>query len=95
MARTPMHYAAGNGHTKVVEALLAAGADVNVLTLGEETPLMKAVFFMKNETVRCLLESGANIFCQDITGKTATSYARMVGSQELVNCLETIANESM
>ena len=63
MARTPLHYAAANGNVGVVEALITAGANINSLTLGEETPLMKAVFFMKNETVRCLLDSGANVFC--------------------------------
>ena len=63
MARRPLHYAAANGNVRVIEVLLAAGADINAFTSGGETPIMKAVFFMRNEAVRSLLDSGANVFC--------------------------------
>ena len=47
MGRTALHYAASNGCADLIVALISAGADVNSVTIGGETPLMKAVFFTK------------------------------------------------
>ena len=51
MGRTALHYAACNGWTAQLTALIDAGADINSTTIGGETPLMKAVFFTKVECI--------------------------------------------
>ena len=37
--RTPLHYAASNGHKEIVELLIAEGAEVNAKDKGRKTPL--------------------------------------------------------
>ena len=40
---TPLHEAARNGHTEIVQALISAGADVHALDENGKTPLHEAV----------------------------------------------------
>ena len=40
--RTPLHYAADNGHTTIVEYLLTKGAEINVKNNNDNTPLQLA-----------------------------------------------------
>ena len=89
MGRTALHYAACNGWNDIVEDLINAGADVNSVTIGGETPLMKAVFFTKTECVHTLLQNGANPFYTDNTGKTASDISTMVGNQEIYNIIQS------
>jgi ankyrin repeat protein len=86
--RTPLHYAAASGSVEAVEKLISKEADIDATTSGNETPLMKAAFFLKTECVRLLLSKGANPVHEDLTRKTAYNIARMVGSDEISKILE-------
>mgnify|MGYP003573985842 CR=1 FL=1 len=57
---TSLHWAAKTGNDKLVEALLAAKADVNIPDQQENTPLYYAVLRHRADVVRKLLDAGAD-----------------------------------
>jgi ankyrin repeat protein len=60
--KMPLHWAAGRkGAARLVEDLIARGALVNVCDKNGDTPLHKAVGARDPETVRILLEHGADV----------------------------------
>jgi ankyrin repeat protein len=66
------HYAARQNHVQCAQALLAAGANVNATTSGDQaTALMRAAFAGHLDTVKLLLRHGANTGLQDLKGRTA------------------------
>lgn len=68
---TAMLYAAREGCYGCVEALIAAGADVNVPTPEAVTPLMLALDNDHNEVAKLLLDQGADARVWDWWGRTA------------------------
>lgn len=67
---SPLHLASRNGHKNVVEVLLTAGVNVNLLT-PSGTALHEAALCGKDNVVRSLLDSGANLDATDREGRTA------------------------
>ncbi len=59
--RTPLHHASTNGHKKIVELLIAKGADVNAKSKFENTPLNLAAFWGHKEIAELLIAEGANV----------------------------------
>jgi len=68
---TPLLYAARNGCSDCVAALLGAGADVNVPTPEGVTPLMISLDNDHNDVATLLLDRGANPHVADWWGRTA------------------------
>ena len=68
---TALLYAARDGCYDCVEALIAAGADVNVPTPEGVTPLMIALDNDHNDVAKLLLDHGANPNVWDWWGRTA------------------------
>ena len=68
---TALLYAARNGCYDCVEALIGAGADVNVPTPEGVTPLMIALDNDHNDVAKLLLDRGANPRVWDWWGRTA------------------------
>jgi ankyrin repeat protein len=65
-------YAARNGDTQAVNALLRNGASINIADKEGETALMKAAASSCNEeTVRALLSAGADLSVRDHKGRNA------------------------
>ncbi|WP_373541198.1 ankyrin repeat domain-containing protein [Chamaesiphon sp.] len=95
---TALMAAAYHGHRSIVNILLAAGADPNLLSdddgLGSAgmTALMMAAgsFFASNRqhVVRLLIAGGADVNQRGVGGKTAIFYAALAGSGYL-DCVET------
>jgi ankyrin repeat protein len=53
-----LHYAAHNGHTSIIDALVQARADVNAVNVGGETPLDYAKGYGYTEVARLLEAAG-------------------------------------
>ncbi|XP_016981985.2 ankyrin repeat and sterile alpha motif domain-containing protein 1B [Drosophila rhopaloa] len=67
---TCLHLASRNGHKKVVETLLAAGVDVNILTHAGSA-LHEAALCGKKSVVVTLLKAGIYVHATDGNGRTA------------------------
>jgi len=77
--------------TKIVEALIRAGADVNAVDNRKETVLRHAITQYNNshlKIIRLLLESGANVHAKDSEGRTALDVAIARGYNRIADLLE-------
>jgi hypothetical protein len=73
---TPLMWASMHGHTGIVKALLAAGANANAADSSGETALIFACLFGHLEATRALVASGANVNAVDQHGRTPLNCAR-------------------
>ncbi|GBF94695.1 hypothetical protein Rsub_07431 [Raphidocelis subcapitata] len=70
-ARTPLHWAAGMGHSDVASLLLKEGAPLEVADSKGNTPLMYAAGYGRPALVKLLLDAGASPAARNANGKTA------------------------
>ena len=83
-----MMLAAYNGQTEVVKYLLGIGADENHRDSNNRTALMYASSGPANETVKLLLEAGAEVnVTGNIEGFTALMFAAAEGQTEVFKTL--------
>ncbi|HTR00404.1 MAG TPA: ankyrin repeat domain-containing protein [Candidatus Acidoferrum sp.] len=68
---TPLLYAAREGCSECVAALLDGGADINLTDLWGETPLLMATLNLHYDTAQLLIQRGADIKRWDWWGRTA------------------------
>ena len=68
---TPLLYAARSGCLACAEALVSAGADVNLPTPEGATPMMIALDNNNNDVAKFFLEHGGNPHLWDVYGRTA------------------------
>ncbi|MCF0253866.1 MAG: ankyrin repeat domain-containing protein [Duodenibacillus sp.] len=84
---TPLHYAATNGHDKMVEWLLANKAQVNLQTGAGVTALYMAARKPSRKVVQQLLKAGAyRDLCND-KGQSPADAALRAGDEELAKYL--------
>src|SRR5262249_8574502 len=84
----PLLVASRAGNAAVVEALLAAGADVNATTSNGATSLMLASQAGKADAVQALLARGANVDAKEkVKGETALMIAAAYGRADVVRAL--------
>lgn len=87
MGWTPLHLACYFGHAVVVEDLLKAGADVNVLNDMGDTPLHRAAFTGRKEVVMLLLQHNADPSIVNGSGETAKE---VTYDKDIRNMLEAV-----
>nr|XP_021155913.1 oxysterol-binding protein-related protein 1 isoform X2 [Columba livia] len=87
MGWTPLHLACYFGHAVVVEDLLKAGADVNVLNDMGDTPLHRAAFTGRKEVVMLLLQHNADTSIVNGSGETAREVTH---DKDIRNMLEAV-----
>lgn len=86
---TPLHSAAMQGHADVCEALLRAGADVNVQTNPQGyAPLHSAAFAGHIGAIRVLLAHGADRSLVNYRGERPADTAKRTGQAEAVRVLQ-------
>ncbi|QIG55458.1 ankyrin repeat domain-containing protein [Altererythrobacter sp. BO-6] len=74
----PIQLAVTLGYLEGVEALIKAGAQIEVTNNAGETPLIAAVHRRDAALIRLLLEKGANPDRSDNSGRTARDYASLM-----------------
>jgi uncharacterized protein len=72
---TPLHYACAKGQLEVAQFLIANGAIVDSMSLGNTTPLMMAVQSGNEQVVKLLLDKGADLQLRNDQGLTAIDIA--------------------
>ncbi|XP_036176948.1 oxysterol-binding protein-related protein 1 isoform X2 [Myotis myotis] len=83
----PLHLACYFGHRQVAQALLKAGAEVNVLNDMGDTPLHRAAFTGRKELVMLLLEYNADPTVVNGSGQRAKEVTH---DREIRNMLEAV-----
>ncbi|XP_031548959.1 transient receptor potential cation channel subfamily A member 1-like [Actinia tenebrosa] len=68
---TPLHNAAKNNSSAILELLIEHGANVNAKDDNNVTPLMLAASFGATDSIRLLMEKGTDPTIKDIDGRTA------------------------
>jgi uncharacterized protein len=85
---TPLHLASQIGNSNVIAPLLAANASVSVLTATGATPLMQAAASGNADSVRMLIENGADPNVKETAnGQTALMFAAAADRVEVVKLL--------
>jgi hypothetical protein len=85
--RTPLHYAAYQGHTELVKLLLAKGAEVNAKDNAGRTPLHSAAGRGHTGSVELLLANGAEVNAKASGDLTTLHYAAAFGRVDAVKVL--------
>ncbi|OBT60884.1 hypothetical protein VE03_09675 [Pseudogymnoascus sp. 23342-1-I1] len=86
--RTPLSWAAENGHKAIVKLLLVNNAEVNLKdTLYCQTPLSWAAEMGQEAVVKLLLVNSAEINSQDNSGRTPLSWAAEMGQEAVFKLL--------
>ena len=90
MGRTPLSWAAANGHDIVVKQLLETDVDVDAQGASGQTPLSWAAENGHSVVVKQLLKAGVDVEPEDDSGRTPISWAAANGHTAVViQLLET------
>ena len=87
----PLHYAASGPEPKVVELLLALGAQIEAPSPNGTTPLMMAAGYGAIDSDALLLARGADPRAKNALGIDAAEFARRAGRDELAARLARLA----
>ena len=82
LGATPLHYAAMNEDGGPLQALIAAGANVNARDKEGRTPLHMAAFATRTRHALPLLQAGADPALKSDAGRDVLSMARKVRADE-------------
>lgn len=82
---TPLHFATQENSLEAVEALIRAGADVDIVDEHGNTPLWRAVFSSKGngEVIKALLKAGANPNRPNLHGVSPQGLAGTIANYDL------------
>lgn len=75
--RSPLHYAAAHDNTRIAQALVDAGANVELADTKSNTALHYACGYGRLDVVDILLRGGASVAAQNATGKKPVELAQL------------------
>ncbi len=87
---TPLHNAAWNGHTAVIQFFLSCGMEVDVATFGGHTPLHWAASAGHLQAVKLLVRNGAQVDAKDKADNTAQTLAAQHNHNEICTYLASV-----
>jgi ankyrin repeat protein len=87
---TPLHTLRDAEDPKIVEMLLARGADVGARDKEGQTPLHKAAVDGSPEVIRALVAAGAARDARDAAGRTPSELARAMENEENAKLIESL-----
>lgn len=91
---TPLHYAAGQGHTELCELLIRFGADPDALTENLDSPLHLAIKNGRIGVVEVLLKYHARLDIKNKSGLTPLQQAEHPGNREIANLINQHISET-
>ncbi len=86
IGKTPLIYAAMNGHVDAIKMLIKAGAKVNAANKGM-TAMTWAAHYGHAEVIRCLLNEDASVNKRDRNGRTVLMHAAYYGKVDVIKTL--------
>lgn len=90
-----LHDAISNRLTDTVEALIAAGVDVNNLNHNQETPLHAAVATGHADIIHALIQAGADVTIRNSNGKTPLQIALDCGHHAVACTISNALNNAL
>ncbi len=85
---TPLYRAARSGSVPTMELLHAAGGGINEGTWDHWTPIFEAIEEEHVDAVRWLVQKGAKLNAEMISGVSVLSYVKNMGNMEIVRIIE-------
>ncbi|KAH8700411.1 ankyrin repeat-containing domain protein [Talaromyces proteolyticus] len=85
--KTPLFWAARNGHETTTKTLLENGVDINSKDNYEQTPIFWAAQYGHKITTKVLIENGADINSKDNDGRTPIFWAAQNGHETITKTL--------
>ncbi len=85
--RTPLRWAAEEGHSGIVRLLLEHGANVEIADIGHRTPLHIVASQGDEPMARLFLEKGANTEAADLSGETSLLKVVNLGNEAMAQLL--------
>lgn len=86
---TPLHYAATAGNVPIIELLLDNSAYIDAESPNGSTPLMMAAMYGTPESVKVLIQAGADLNLKNQLGLTALDFAIRGNRQNAKELIET------
>ena len=85
--RSPLHIAASQNSSDMVQALIKKGADIDLRNASRQTPLHFAAWSNQVKVAKALVDEGADIDAKDSSGNTPLMFAAARGSKEMISFL--------
>jgi uncharacterized protein len=90
----PIHWAAMQGHSGIVNGLISRGTPINALDPLQRTPLFYAVIGARRETIVALCHLGADVRVRDTHGAMARDYlTQITADTRICRLLDTQGRE--
>ena len=89
---TPLHYAASKGHIEMMRLLIESSAYLDAESPNGTTPLMMAAYYGTPQSVKLLLEEGADPLLKNKLGLSALDFANQAKHKDSQEYIQAFVN---